>query len=332
MRSNKMEVLGTRVPVGSAIRHAIEFVELADGTKVSLPLLLINGASEGPRFYLGAGMHGDEVSGIEILSRVCAHLQPENLAGSIICVLVQNPLAFQAEHRFPVGLYFKSPLDQTPVDPMTNFPGSPSGNMTDRLSHTLFQLITMCDYAIDIHTPTHGGRYVPIAILPHKSLGNGFRRAEELAVAFGSGYIMKTDEGMYVQDGVLCVEATRVGVPSFTFEIGEGGRLEEEVVQIGVKCVLNALRYLRMIPGEIEKPRESVVMTRFVGLRAARGGILHTQVGLGERVAKGDVLARVYSVYGDEVEVISAPTDGILVRTTTFPSVSTGERVATLGI
>ena len=327
-----MEILGTRVPVGSAVRHAIELVELADGTKVSLPLLLINGASEGPRFYLGAGMHGDEVSGVEVLSRVCAHLRPESLAGSIVCVLVQNPLAFQAEHRFPVGLYFKSPLDQTPIDPMMNFPGSPSGNMTDRLSHTLFQLIKTCDYAIDVHTPTHGGRYVPIAILPHQSLGDGFRRAEELAVAFGSGYIMKTNEGMYVQDGVLCVEATRVGVPSFTFEIGEGARLEKEVVEVGVKCILNALRYLGMVSGEIKKPRETVVMTRFVGLRAARGGILHTQVGLGARVVRGDVLARIYSVYGDEVEVIRSPMDGVLVRMTTFPSVSTGERVATLGI
>lgn len=72
-----------------------------------------------------------------------------------------------------------------------------------------FQLITTCDYAIDIHTPTRGGRYVPITILPHPALGEAFHRAEALAMAFGAGYIMKTQEGMYVQDGILCVEATR---------------------------------------------------------------------------------------------------------------------------
>ena len=49
------------------IRHAIELIELADGSKVSLPLLLINGVADGPRLYLGAAIHGDEVSGIEIL-------------------------------------------------------------------------------------------------------------------------------------------------------------------------------------------------------------------------------------------------------------------------
>ena len=32
---------------------------------MSLPLLLINGVTAGPRLYLEATMHGDEVSGIE---------------------------------------------------------------------------------------------------------------------------------------------------------------------------------------------------------------------------------------------------------------------------
>ena len=329
--AEEMKVAGTSVPAGKSMRHSIEFVELADGTRVSLPLLLVNGASDGPRFYLGAGMHGDEVGGIAILSRVLEHLRPESLAGSVVCVLVQNPLAFQVEQRIPIGLYIKSPLDQMPMDPMRSFPGNPDGNMTDSLAHTLFQLIKACDYAIDIHTPTHGGRYVPIAILPHPSL-DAYRRVEELADAFGCGYIMKTNEGTYVQDGIFCVEATRAGVPTFTFEIGEGGRLEEDIVEEGVRCVLNALRYAKILPGEIQQPRETVNMTRFVGLRASRGGILRTRVGLGARVKKGDVLAQIYNVYGDEVEVATAPTDGILVRMTTFPSVSTGERVATLGV
>lgn len=330
--ANEMQIAGVSVPPGKAIRHSIEFVELADGTRVSLPLLLVNGASDGPRFYIGAGLHGDEVGGIAILSRVLGHLQPESLAGSIVCVLVQNPLAFQVEHRLPIGLYIKSPLDQMPVDAMMTFPGNPNGNMTENLSHMLFQLIKTCDYAIDIHTPTHGGRYPPIAILPHPSLGDAYKRTEELADAFGCGYIMKSNEGTYVQDGILCVEATRVGVPTFTFEIGEGGRLEDDMIEEGVRCVLNALRYAKIMPGEIQPPRETVNMTRFVGLRASRGGILQTRVGLGAKVKKGDILAQIYNVYGDEVEVTRAPTDGILIRMTTFPTVSTGERVATLGV
>jgi predicted deacylase len=327
-----MQIAGVSVPAGQAVRQTIELAELADGSQVSLPLLLINGVSDGPRLYLGAAIHGDEVSGIEILFRACAAVPPERLAGSMVCVPVQNPLAFQAEHRIPVGMYLKSPLDQMPIDPWASFPGNRQGNFTEQLAYTLFTLITTCDYAIDVHTPTRGGRYVPITILPPPALGDAFRRAEELAVAFGSGFLMKTEQGMYVQDGILCVEATRAGVPSFTFEIGEGGRREADVIPIGVKCVLNALRFLRMLPGEPEAPPQTVVMTRFVGLRATKGGLLQTEMGLGARVRAGDVLARIYSVYGDELEVIRAPEDGVFVRMTTFPSVAAGERVATLGV
>src|SRR5439155_25956544 len=172
---------------------------------------------------------------------------------------------------------------------------------------------TPCDYAIDVHTPTRGGRYVPITILPHPSLGEAFQRAADLATAFGSGYIMKTQEGMYVKDGILCVEATRAGVPAFTFEIGAGGRVETHLVPLGVRYVCNALRFLGMLPGALEPPPETVVMRQFVGLRATRGGLLHTAARLGARVKQGDVLARIYSVYGDERETIQAPCDGTFV-------------------
>jgi hypothetical protein len=327
-----MQVAGLTVPAGSTVRHTIEVAELADGTTVTLPLWLINGVADGPRLYLGAAIHGDEVTGIEILARACAHVQPAHLAGSIVCVLVQNPLAFQAEHRIPVGLYLKSPLDQMPIDPWTSFPGHARGNLAERLAQTLFTLITTCDYAIDVHTPTRGGRYVPITILPHPSLGEAFRRAEALAMAFGTGYVMRTQEGMYVQDGILCVEATRAGIPAFTFEIGEGGRIEADLIPLGVRYVHNALRFLGMLPGALEPPPETVVMRQFIGLRASRGGLLHTTVALGARVQQGDVLARIYGVYGDEREAIRAPCEGTFVRMTTFASVAAGERVVTLGV
>jgi predicted deacylase len=247
-------------------------------------------------------------------------------------VLVQNPLAFQAEHRIPVGLYLKSPLDQMPIDPWSCFPGDAQGNFAERLAAILFSLITTCDYAIDMHTPTRGGRYVPITILPHPSLGEAFCRAEALAQAFGAGYMMKTQEGFYVKDGILCVEATRAGVPAFTFEIGEGGRTDADLIPVGVRCVLNALRFLQMLPGAPEPPPETIVMSRFVGLRARRGGLLHTTARLGASVRQGDMLAHIHSVYGDEQEIIRAPVDGTFVRMTTFSSVAAGERVATLGV
>jgi len=327
-----MDVAGVTVARASRRRHAIELVELADGTRVSLPALFVNGAGPGPRLYLGAAIHGDEVNGIAIVARALAELDPAALAGSIVAVLVQNPLALHADHRLALSHYLKSPLDQAPADPWVCFPGNPEGSLAERIAHTLFGLIRTCDAAIDLHTPTRGGRYVPITILPPPGLGESSRRAEALGVAFGSGWLVKTDTGMYVRDGVLCVEATRAGVPAFTFEIGEGGRLEPDLVAVGVRCVRNALRHLKMVPGEPERPAQAVRLRGFVGLRAARGGLLTTEVALGAPVRRGDVLARITSVYGDELETVRSPVDGLYVRSTTLSTVAAGERVATLGV
>lgn len=296
-----------------------------------MPLVLINGAKPGPTLYLGSAIHGDEVNGVAIVSRVVSGIDPAALAGRVICVPTQNPLAFQVEHRVPVGLYFKSPLDQMPIDPWLSFPGNREGTVAERIAHRLFELIRACDYALDVHTPTHGGRYVPIAILPHPSLA-AYTRVEAFAEAFGAGHTVKTDTGVYVRDGVLCVEATRAGVPAFTFEIGEGARVEEEVTEAGSRCVLNALRFLEMLPGQPRPIGEPRVIREFVGVRATKGGILRTEVPLGSRVRRGDVMARIFSVFGDEVETVAAPRDGLFVRMTTFPTVMTGDRVVTLGV
>ena len=332
MATTPRVLAGVEMAPGSAVRHALPLVELADGLRVTLPLLLVNGARPGPRVYLGAGIHGDEVAGVALLARALRSVDPAQLSGSLLCVLVQNPLALHADHRIPVGHYLKSPLDQMPIDPWSCFPGHPGGPLAEVIAHTLFGLIRECQWAIDIHTPTRGGRYVPISILPPAALGPAARRAEELAVAFGSGYIMKTATGMYVRDGILSVEATRAGVPSFTFEIGEGGRLEPDAVVTGARCVKNALRHLGMIPGAVEVPATTARLREFVGVRSARGGLLFTEVSLGAAVRAGDRLGRIESVYGDEVEAILAPADGLFVRTTTLSTVAAGERVATVAI
>lgn len=327
-----LEIAGHSVAAGQFLRTAIPALELADGTQISLPLVLFNGMLPGPRLYLGAAIHGDEVAGTAILARALSAVDVTLLSGSIVCVPVQHPLAVHADHRLPLSQFVKSPLDQVPADAWTCFPGDLSGNIAQIMAATLFRLIEQCDVAIDIHTPTRGGRYVPIAILPHPNLGKAAERAAALANDLGTGWVMRGRSGMYVSDGILCVEATRADVPCFTFEIGEGGRLEEESIATGARCILNALRSLNMIAGEIERPSQTHVMRDFLGLRAQRGGLLFTKAKLGQAVKAGDLLCAIHNVFGDEIESIIAPCDGLLVRTTTLATVSRGERVATLGL
>jgi uncharacterized protein len=322
----------TTVSPGARARTQLGLVELADGAKIHVPVVVINGARAGPRIYMGAAIHGDEVNGVAILSQALGQLDPAALAGSIVCVPVQHPLAFHADHRIPLSQFMKSPLDQAPIDAWSCFPGNQTGNLAERLAAVLFDLIGQCSCAIDIHTPTRGGRYVPIAILPPLRVGEAAEAAVWLADQFAPGYVMKTNSGMYVSNGILCVEASKRGVPSFTFEIGEGGQLEQEMIDRGAQCVGNALVGLGMIDGERCVPTTNYVMREFLGVRAQRGGLLYTAATLGSVVKEGDLLARIVNIFGDTVETVIAPEAGVFVRATTLSTVSTGERVATLGL
>ena len=205
-------------------------------------------------------------------------------------------------------------------------------NLAQMVAATLFRLIRYCDYALDIHTPTRGGRYVPIAILPYQKLGPAAQTAEQMAHALGTGWVMRGESGIYVSDGGLCNEATTVGIPALTFEIGEVGRLEEDSVATGARCVLNLLRFLNMIDADIKKPVTTQVMREFLGLRARCGGLLITEAELREAVRSGDVLCRIIDIFSEEAECVIAPADGLFVRATTLSTVTTGERVGTLGI
>ena len=48
---------------GEAVRGAIPAGDLAGGVKVEIPVVVINGAGEGPTFWVNAAIHGDEPEG-----------------------------------------------------------------------------------------------------------------------------------------------------------------------------------------------------------------------------------------------------------------------------
>ena len=121
------------VAPGEKKRTQIALLQLADGTSVSVPVLL---------------------------TRALKQIDLQRLAGSIVCVPVQHPLALHADHRLPLAQFLRSPLDQAPADAWTCFPGKDDGNLAQMVAATLFRLIRYCDYALDTHTPTRGGRYV----------------------------------------------------------------------------------------------------------------------------------------------------------------------------
>lgn len=46
--SERLTIHGTSVEPGKSVRGAIPFAELPDGTKITIPIVLVNGVKPGP--------------------------------------------------------------------------------------------------------------------------------------------------------------------------------------------------------------------------------------------------------------------------------------------
>jgi predicted deacylase len=324
---------GVDIARGRRVETRLRTLELADGSWVELPVIVLRGAQSGPIFYLGAAFHGDEVNGIEIAARFAGEIDLAALRGTIIVVPAQNPLALQAQHRYFVGHFLKSPLDQSPADPWISFPGDPDGNIAAQIAAKLYSvLIRHAHYLIDIHSPTTGGRYAPFAFLPPSDVGAAAEAAEAMAKVFGADYILSTRDGLYVSEQSPHVVMARRGATAMGVELGEGGRLEAEITEQGLRGLRNVFRSVGMLPGAVESfGRNHVIRTMHV-LRAKRGGLLHRRVELNDEVREGDVVATITNIFGERTEEIRAPIAGPVVRIATFPIVSAGERVIQLGV
>src|SRR5260221_5390416 len=237
---------------GRPVETKLRTIELADGSWVDLPLLVLRGSRPGPVFYIGAAFHGDEVNGVEVATSFARSLDLKSLSGTVLMVPAQNPLALQAQHRVFVGHYLKSPLDQSPNDPWISFPGDANGNMAAQLAHFIYdRLMRHADYLIDIHTPTTGGRYAPFSFLPPPDAGAAAAAAEAMAKAFGVDYILSTDQGLYVSEQSPHVVLARRGKIAIGIELGGGGRLEADITARGVLGLANVLRHVGMLPGAV---------------------------------------------------------------------------------
>src|SRR3990172_1479174 len=87
-----------RAMTGQRLRW-IEVATLATGAPLRVPVHEVDGGAAGPCLGVSALLHGDEVTGPEVVRRVLDGVDPENLRGRLRLVPVANPLAFQTLTR-----------------------------------------------------------------------------------------------------------------------------------------------------------------------------------------------------------------------------------------
>ena len=279
---------------------------------VYIPVTVFNGARPGPRLFVTAAIHGDEVNGVEAIRRVQMQIDPARLRGVVILVPVSNPIAFmQMTRDLPDGR-----------DLNRCFPGSRSGSLTSQVAATLFtKIVRKADFGIDLHTASLGRTN-----LTHVRADMRHAGVRRLVAGFGAEFVLD----MPGQSKMLRTAAARRGVPVICVEAGEPMKFQDGVIARFVAGIKNVMGELGMAGFRRQSPMFQMVLKDRRWVRARRGGILILRVRLGDVVDGDAVIAETYKPYGREVSVLRAPYTGVVVGHTTRPMVYPGSAVCHL--
>lgn len=241
---------------------------------------------DGPTALLTGGNHGDEYEGPIALMGLANRIDAEEISGRVIIVPAMNYPAFRAGTR-------TSPIDRGNMNRL--FPGRPDGGVTEKIAD-YFQrcLLPMADYVLDIHSGGKTLDFLPLAAA--HVLGDKDQQARCVAAmeAFGAPYSMMLLEldaaGMYDS------AAEAMGKVFLSTELGGGGGATAESVRIAERGIDDFLRHAGILSGAVDiRPSMRLDMPNadcFVTCET--DGLLDMRIDLGEPVATGDVVARVY--------------------------------------
>jgi predicted deacylase len=269
----------------------IPVTTLASGFELFFPLHRLEGRQPGPTLGLSAVVHGDEPLTNEVVRQVLMQIDPTELRGTVLAIPIVNSLAFETLTRH-------TPIDM--LDLNRNFPGGSSGWLSEQMADVLrTRFVSQLDVHVDLHT---GG------VFPTVDYVYLFARSRELSLAFGSRFLFEPSNPY---PGTFAIPSREKGIPFFTAELGGGSFLDAHYVEHGVRGVMNVMRQLGMLDGEIVRPPEQTIVTEIAVIRPHVGGMLHPEIGLdqlGKEVKGGTLLGRVLSPHTFEtLEEIRAP-------------------------
>ena len=282
---------------------------LSDHTPVTMSAHVTHGRTNGPIMFVSAGIHGDEIIGVEIVRRLLRVPNLLSLHGTLVVVPIVNTFGFINRSRY---LPDRRDLNRS-------FPGSTEGSLASRLAHIfLTEIVARCDLGIDLHSAA-----IHRTNLPQIRISANNERITKLAKVFGAPVILQSN----LRDGSLRAAAADIGKDVLLFEAGEALRFDEMSIRAGVTGVLRVMHHIGMISSKgiakTKMPSQFCETSNWV--RAPAGGLLRAFRADGDVVSQGDLLAAVSDPFGGEEVEILAPFDGIIVGRAVMPIINEGD-------
>lgn len=268
-----------------------------EASYLNMPVFVVRGIQPGPTLCLTAGVHGDELNGVEVARRAFAKVNFQELRGTLIALPAINAEGVRTGNRY---LSDRRDLNRA-------FPGSAGGSVARIIAHGVFtEVLGHCDALVDLHTASNNR-----ANIPQIRADLSDPKIRDLAVHFGVGIVIAGPG----PDGSLRREAAKAGITAIIYEAGEPHRFQEEEIDRGVQGVQNVMAFLDMTDNEEQEIPDTRIYERSKWVRAGvrQGGFFFPTGELGDIVQVGDVLGTVVDPLTDEVHEVVSPIPGEII-------------------
>ncbi|WP_291286107.1 succinylglutamate desuccinylase/aspartoacylase family protein [Flavobacterium sp.] len=310
--SKPLIIFGEAILPGENKTINVEIARLHTTTKLNIPVIVRRSKIEGPVVLFSAGIHGDEINGVEVVRQIISKKINRPSRGTIICIPIINMYGFVNKSReFPDG------RDLNRV-----FPGSKKGSLASRFAyHIVAEILPIIDYAVDFHA---GGASRFNA--PQIRITQNNPELKTLADVFNAPFTLYSKN----INGSFRNTCEKANVKMLLFEGGKSLDINDFVANEGVKGAKRLLHYLKMLDSkqlvEIED-EPSIYIKNSVWLRAKCSGLLHDYNRIGRFVTKGTILAIITDPFGKFEQKVKAPHDGFVINANHSPIVYEGDAI-----
>jgi predicted deacylase len=268
---------------------------------VSAPVAIACGVNPGPTLWVQAAVHGTEAGGVIALWRFLENVDVSRMSGAIVAVLVANPLAFVSQ------------LKSAPQDDLNlhkAFPGNSKGTVTEQTAYHLNNAaVGVADVCLDFHS---GGINwtVPFYTYYWDDGSLTARRSAELARHTSSRHICVSREPAVPGD--LLSEFTRRGIPTLLVECGGGAVITSAHTSSFIAAIEGVAAAMGIFPNAIVSGEDRQIFGGYNRILAEKSGIFLPQCSPGDIREAGEVIGRVVSLHGDEIQVIRSEGRGFI--------------------
>ncbi|MCB0448232.1 MAG: succinylglutamate desuccinylase/aspartoacylase family protein [Gelidibacter sp.] len=292
-------ILGHEIPRGTSKEINFNIAKLHTATKIEVPVIIERSKKPGPTILFTAGIHGDEINGVDIVRQLIARKINKPKRGTIICMPILNVFGFlNGTRAFPDG------RDLNRV-----FPGFANGSLASRVAHRLMhEVIPEVDLIVDFHT---GGasrfNAAQVRIVREQP------ELDELASVFGAPFVLYSNH-IAKSFRNACFQ---LGKPILLYEGGKSSFVNETISKVGVEGVKRLLMHYDMLNSKL-KSNTPKMPTVFVEeskwIRAKQSGMFKARVAVNTKVDIGDVIGQITDPYGRVHHSVKSTIEGYIIN------------------